>query len=161
MSLIHRCLAGVLALLALATAAAQSAPTPEPMTQQHLQNLIVEEGEDVVISGNVVHFSYHGVDLICISDSAADRMRIVSAIRPLSEVDGQQLLLAMAANFHTALDARYALSDGMIYAAYIHPLSPLTEQEFHSAVAQVATAASSFGDEYSSGLLFFPGLNPE
>ncbi len=35
----------------------------------------------------------------------------------------------MIANFHTALDARYAISDGVIYAAFIHPLSSLARRK--------------------------------
>lgn len=87
-------------------------------------------------------------------------MRIISPITSLSEVDGEQFLLAMAANFNTALDARYAVSDSVIYAAYIHPLKPLSEMELLSAIKQVATGRNTFGDEYTSGKLFFGGDVP-
>lgn len=63
----------------------------------------------------------------------------------------------LEANFHSALDARYATSDGVLYAAFIHPLSPLTEAEVRSAVAQVASLVRSFGTTYSSGELAYGG----
>ena len=104
-----------------------------------------------------MQFTYDDVRLICISDTSADRMRIISPIVALAEIDSEQMLLALAANFHTVLDARYALSEGVIYAAYIHPLSPLSNAEVLSAIRQVATAKNTFGNEYSSGALVFPG----
>jgi len=136
---------------------AQDRPAPSAMTQDRLHDLIVDTGTNVVIAGNVVQFEYQGVRLICISDVAADRMRIISPIVELAKIGTRQLLLALSANFHTALDARYALSDGIMYAAFIHPLSPLSDSEVLSAIRQVATANLTFGNEYTSGTLVFPG----
>ena len=127
------------------------------MTQDRLQDIILEVGSDVLISGNVVRFNFGGAELLCISDVTADRMRIVSPVVDLREIESEQLLIALAANFHTVLDARYAISDGSIYAAYIHPLSPLSDEQVLSAIRQVASARNTFGDEYSSGELMFGG----
>lgn len=91
------------------------------------------------------------------SDEAANRMRIISAITDVDQLSGDQLFYALAANFHSALDARYAISDGLVYAAFIHPLSSLSVAELRSAISQVASAHRTFGATYSSGELFFPG----
>ena len=144
-------------VLLASIADAQEVDVSRGMTQDRLHDLILEVGSDVVIAENMVRFTYDGADLLCISDVSADRMRIISPIVELSEVDSEQLLIALAANFHTALDARYAISDGVIYAAYIHPLRPLSDEEVLSAVRQVARARNTFGTEYSSGELFFGG----
>ena len=48
----------------------------------------------------------------------------------------------------------------MLYAAFIHPLGPLTEAELVSAVRQVSSLASSFGTGYTSGELVFGGGQP-
>ena len=85
-------------------------------------------------------------------------MRIIAPIAPLSETEGEQIMLAMAANFHSVLDARYAIGSGIVYAAYLHPLSSLTAEELESAIAQVAVAQQTFGTDYSSGVLVFPGF---
>ncbi len=144
-------------VLLASVANAQEADIAPGMTEGRLHDLILEIGSDVLISGSMVQFTYDGAVLMCISDSAADRMRIISPIIELSEIEGEQLILALAANFHTALDARYAISDGVVYAAYIHPLRPLSDEEVHSAIRQVARARNTFGDEYTSGELFFGG----
>jgi len=127
------------------------------MTGARLANIILEVGEDVVIDGNVIAFNYAGAGLQAIFDSQADRMRIVAPIISLAETDSEQLLLALAANYHSVLDVRYALSDGVIFAAFIHPLGSLTEADLESAITQVATARNTFGAQYSSGVAFFGG----
>jgi len=136
---------------------AQSDNQPVGMTQQQLHELIESVGSDVVISGNVVGFTINGIKLACISDVSANRMRILSPIMEVEQVEQQQLILAMAANFHTALDARYAISQDFIYSVFIHPLSSLTEKEVISAVYQVAQASATFGTEYTSGELQYGG----
>lgn len=147
-----------LLLSSIAAAEEQVAPG---MTQQKLHDLIVQVGDEVVISGNVLQFSYEGRKLLCVYDINADRMRIISPIAKVEDVETEQLLLALTANFHTVLDARYAISDGIVYAAYIHPLSPLSDAELVSAVRQVANAGNNFGDTYSSGELFYRGSTVE
>jgi len=146
-----------LIILLTAAANAQETAAPARMSQDQLQDLILEVGSDVFISGNVVRFTYDGAELLCVTDESADRMRIVSPIIELSAIDSEQLLLALAANFHTVLDARYAISDGIVYAAFIHPLGALSTAEVLSAIRQVATASNTFGDAYSSGELLFGG----
>lgn len=125
------------------------------MSQDRLHDLILETGQNIVISKNVVRFNFGEVNLLCISDANADRMRIISPIAKVEELEQQQLVLALMANFHTALDVRYAIREGVIYAAFIHPLSPLTDQQVYSAISQVASANRTFGKEYSSGELVF------
>ncbi len=88
-----------------------------------------------------------------ISDVAHDRMRIISTITEYKDVTKEQLDAMMVSNFHTAIDARYGVSHGILYSAYIHPLSSLSEEQIKSAVTQVANLTLSFGSEYSSGLL--------
>jgi cephalosporin-C deacetylase-like acetyl esterase len=79
------------------------------MTQQHLHELIQEVGSDVVVAGNIVQFAFDGADMLYISDIAADRMRIISPIVEITTVDREQLLLALMANFHSALAARHSI----------------------------------------------------
>ena len=77
-----------------------------------------------------------------------------------SKLTPEQVSRILEANFHTALDARYATSKGYLYAAFIHPLSLLTEREIRSAVVQVANLARAFGTTYSSGGLVYGGGSP-
>lgn len=154
-------LAIALFLILSTTANAQEATEEPGMTQAHLHDLILEAGTNVIISGNAVQFEFEGTELLCISDISADRMRIISPIANLAEVGSEQLLLALAANFHSVLDVRYAIGEGIVYSAYIHPLTPLGDEEVLSAISQVAQARNTFGVDYSSGALFFGGGAPK
>jgi hypothetical protein len=136
--------------LLAAAAAAQEAPGPR-MTQDALQGIIAEAAAESKAQGNVIVFRLGEATLVCVSDEAADRMRIFAPIKPIEEASVEELLAAMHANFHTVLDARYAMSNGMIYAAFLHPLSPLTRAQVLSAIRQVATARESFGTAFSGG----------
>jgi len=96
-----------------------------------------------------------GVKMMCLTDEVHDRMRIVAAITEVSKMTPDQRDRIMSANFHSALDARYAVRDGVLFSAFIHPLSPLSKEEVASAVSQVAELAKTFGTTYSSGALTF------
>ncbi len=133
--------------------------TPEPMTQESLANQIMEIVGDATISQNVVEFQFEGVGIACVSDGIHDRMRLVAPITRLGTAEAAQLEVLLIANFHTTLDARYAISDGVIYAAFLHPLSTLTRPQLDSAIRQVASLALNFGSSYSSGELTF-GAEP-
>ena len=60
-------------------------------------------------------------------------------------------------NFESALDARYAIAQGLVWSAFIHPLSSLTEAELISAMAQTFNTATTYGKSYSSGMFHFRG----
>ena len=67
--------------------------------------------------GPVLEFTFQGTRLACVSDREHDRMRIIAPIRRQSELSADQIVRILEANFHTALDARYATSEGVLYAA--------------------------------------------
>jgi hypothetical protein len=127
------------------------------MTQERLHAIIAEAAQEVRAQGNVIAFRLGEIQLLGISDVAADRMRIIAPVKPLEEATPEELLAALHANFHTVLDARYAVSNGIVFAAYLHPLSPLTREQILSAMRQVAAARESFGGSYSGGGPAFGG----
>jgi Cu2+-containing amine oxidase len=138
-------------------------PTRAEMTPERLQEVISEIAGPVETQANVLVFSLAEREFYCIFDTAADRMRIVSPIAQVADLSPEQIITALAANYHTALDARYAMADGIMYSAYIHPLSPLTDDELRSAIEQVARANLTFGTSYSSTDLSFglPQAEPD
>ncbi len=93
---------------------------------------------------------------ICLTDEHYNRMRIISPITESMNITQDQLLKCMEANFHTALDVKYAISNGILWAAFIHPLKELTQKQVIDAVGQVYSACKTFGSTYTSGDLFFP-----
>ena len=131
------------------------APGFEPMTQQVLEQILREQTEQCVGQPGMIQFAFAGVPMACISDVAHDRMRIIAPIVETQRITDEQWQAMFEANFHTALDARYATRKGVLYAAYIHPLSPLTKAQLLSALRQVANLAKTFGTTYTSGDLQF------
>ena len=129
--------------------------TPEVMSQNSLAMHIQEIAGGAEVSQNVVEFRYEGVGIACVSDENHDRMRLIAPIATLDAAEASRLEVLLIANFHTTLDARYAISDGVIYAAFLHPLSTLTRPQLESAIRQVASLSLNFGSSYSSGELIF------
>lgn len=95
--------------------------------------------------------------LVCITDENNNRMRIISPVTEVTNLSEEQLLNSLVANFHTALDVKYAISDEILWSVFIHPLKELSETQFEDAVIQVYNAAETFGTIYSSTNLSFPG----
>jgi len=102
--------------------------------------------------------------LMVLTDQRANRMRIMMPIREFDpeEVEDLQLaLIAMHANYDRALDARYAVHEGVLWSVFIHPLGSLTSGDLANAIAQVQTLRDNTGTTYSStDLLFGGGLAP-
>jgi len=127
------------------------------MTQEKMQNLVGIDINTQVLEEEkgYVLFKYLGVKMALISDEEHDRMRIISPITVYSNLAPSIKDSLMHSNFHLALDARYAVSEDTLYAAFIHPLSTLNQEDLQSALKQVSNLASSFGKTYSSGQLDF------
>ena len=134
-----------------------SAPPPSaesgatPMTQERMEAILRSIASAAKGTPGMLDFTFQGVRLQCISDIQADRMRIIAAIGPVSALTGEQIARILDANFVTSLDARYGASQGILFAAFLHPLSPLTQGELVSAAGQVASLARTFGSTYSAG----------
>lgn len=94
--------------------------------------------------------------LLCLTDEFHNRMRIISPIKKVEEAGKEEILKCMEANFHTALDVKYAISDDVIWAAFIHPLKELTDEQVVDAMAQVYAAVLTYGTSYTSTNLTFP-----
>jgi len=96
--------------------------------------------------------------LLVVTDERANRMRIMMPIQSFDPEKGEDLktaLIALSANYDRALDARYAVSEGILWAAFIHPLRSLTKEDLASALEQVQTLRKNTGTTYSSGALIF------
>lgn len=158
---------GLLALAGISLLGAGVVEPPKPdspqrggMTIRSLQTILEETVQNLKGNNDQWRFTFAGVEMALLTNVAHDRLRIVSPILPETEVTDLQRTQMLEANFHTTLDARYATSQGVVYAAYIHPLSPLKRTEVHSALRQVAELVKTFGTTYSSGSLSFGSPQP-
>ncbi|MGF1508634.1 MAG: hypothetical protein ACFB9M_03930 [Myxococcota bacterium] len=95
--------------------------------------------------------------VVVISDARANRMRIMTAITPSEELPADKLRRLLQANFDSALDARYAVAQGMVWSVFVHPLGSLSAEDALSGLAQVVVAAESYGTSFTSGALVFGG----
>ena len=133
--------------------------TWQPMTTERLDELIGAIGDGITGGPETGIWEFTVVDtpVSVIADEANDRMRIVVPIAYAEEVPPEILFRALQANFDTALDSRYAIAQGVIWATFIHPLSPLTDEQFLSGTGQTVNLARTFGTTYNSGALTFGG----
>jgi len=129
------------------------------VTLEELQQVLSDVADEVEGEDGRWQLRMGQVALACMTDMRFDRMRIIAPIAEIDEVTDELRDACLEANFHTALDARYATSDGVLYAAFIHPLSPLEPEQVESAVQQVANLVETFGTSFSSGALVF-GVPP-
>lgn len=144
-------------LLILFLIAAINLVSAQNMNAKKLIKLIEQNSDTVSIQGNSIQFLYKQRPLICVYDENANRMRIISPIVETKDLEEEQLLNALVANFHSALDVKYALSDEIMWSVFIHPLKELYEYQVIDAIDQVYSASATFGNTYSSTSLVFPG----
>ncbi len=102
-------------------------------------------------------FKVDGIELAVITDERADRMRIIAPVVEVADLDKDVLITMLEANFDRALDAKYSVWRGAVWAVYTHPLSPTTKEQFDSAARQVAQLVRTFGTTYSSLDIVFGG----
>ncbi|MBW1296597.1 hypothetical protein GBO31_13870 [Aquimarina litoralis] len=125
------------------------------MNNETLGEIITQKADTINgIVGNW-QFLYKETPMLCVTDEKNNRMRIIAPITESSNLDKDLLLDSMTANFHSALDVKYAISNGILWSAYVHPLKELTTEQVESAISQVYLAAKTFGTTFSSTELLF------
>lgn len=127
------------------------------MTGERLQELIERIDPQLESSANGARFSIDEREIYLVFDQSANRMRVMTPIARTDSLKPDELTRMLQANFDSALDARYAIANEVVWSVYIHPLAELTETQFASALAQVVTAAATYGGSYSSGALIYGG----
>ncbi|NHF59774.1 hypothetical protein FK220_010515 [Flavobacteriaceae bacterium TP-CH-4] len=129
----------------------------QDMNPAKLRALIAQVADTTEAQGNSIRFIYKGTFLVCVYDENANRMRIITPIVEREQLGEEELLNALVANFHSALDVKYALSDEIIWSVFIHPLKELSKHQVLDAIDQVYSASATFGTTFSSTDLVFPG----
>lgn len=134
--------------------------TPElepPMTYERLGNIIFALDPNAQPQGPGFQLTVADVTVFVITDIVADRMRAMVAIGSAEDLSSADLKRVMQANFDSTLDARYAIANGTLWAAFIHPLSPLETEQLISGLAQTVNIAKTYGTLYSGGAAEFGG----
>lgn len=168
-----RLLVGTFAVIVAPLAAAPITPEPPtdrppsmtasvctsgaPMTLDCLDALIRQVDVSANRDGPGWQLTVDGTVVQVIADADHDRMRIVVPVRKESDVSDAMLRRCMQANFATALDARYAVAQGVLWTAFLHPLGSLDEALLLSGLGQTVMLARSYGTTFRSGELSFRG----
>lgn len=131
------------------------------MTNARLAALILRLDDEAKGENGFWRLQLEDFEVYVVTDENAGRMRAMVPVAPLEEVSEEVLLRMMQANFDSALDARYAIANDTLWAAFIHPLQDLSDALFFSGVAQAVNLAATYGTTFSSGALVFRGGDSE
>lgn len=133
----------------------------QKMTPTKLGRIFTEISDSIYSQKNQWRFTIKNIPLIAIADSTHNRMRIISPVAEVKKLNNQLLLASLAANFHTALDIKYAISDSLLWSIYVHPLKELSKTQVINAISQVYYGNINYGTTFSSTSLVFPGKQPK
>ncbi len=128
-----------------------------PMTLERMAQIVLALDPDAKQTGPAFEMSVDDVPILIITDPRADRMRAMVPIRLAEDIDAAEWQRLMQANFDSALDARYAVAQGRLWAVFIHPLSPLQRDQFISGIGQTVNVAQTYGSLYTGGAMQFGG----
>jgi len=131
------------------------------MTPEQLDEIIQVLDPEAQSDGRIWQFQIAGVPILIITDPEADRMRAIAPVREAADIPLEQLTRMMQANFDSALDARYAIAQGTVWSAYIHPLGALEKNQLISGLGQMVNLTQSYGTLYSGGALQYGGGDSE
>ncbi len=112
--------------------------------------------EDITGGNGHWQFVIGDTQIICLTDELHNRMRFIAPIIETKKMTASEMTACLEANFHTALDIKYAISDDVLWSVFMHPLKELTENQVEDAIQQVYAGAQNFGTSYSSSNLYFP-----
>ncbi|MCD2258273.1 hypothetical protein KWG70_03525 [Psychroserpens sp. XSD401] len=131
------------------------------MNNDKLNEIYTTLSDSIQGNNGAWQFFVNDVQLASFTDTNHNRMRIISPIVEANSLDDDLLKAALVANFHTALDVKYAVSEGILWAVFIHPLKELTDHQVKDAISQVYHANINFGTTFASTSLTFPWAGSE
>ncbi|SHH02211.1 hypothetical protein SAMN05444003_1693 [Cognatiyoonia sediminum] len=135
---------------------ALSAQEREPlMTPDRMFQIALALDPDARPLPNGIEMTIEDVPVLIVADIVANRMRAMVPIRLAEGMTPEELERVLQANFDTALDSRYALANGRLWAVYIHPFAQLERDQFISGIAQTVNIANSYGTLFSGGAAQF------
>ena len=126
-------------------------------TFDDLKLIIAQEAIIVEEQENMVQYTIGELPLYLIVDEEANRMRMMSPIIEVKELNHADFETLMEANFDRALDAKYATSNGILWSVYAHPLKELYKEQVLDALNQVRWLVYNYGTSYSSTTMVFGG----
>jgi hypothetical protein len=130
------------------------------MTQHEMEIVFAGQVEKIEGPTGAIRTQIDNFNVYLVSDVSFDRMQILMPIARTDGLDRRVFNVLLEANFQKTLDARYAVSEGVVYGIYLHPISTLTPAMIRSALEQVVNLGRTYGTTFSSQTQPF-GVAPE
>lgn len=127
------------------------------MTLERLDQILRALDPNIETNGRIWQLTVANTPVLIVTDPENDRMRALSPVKEVAELEEGALQRMMQANFDSALDARYAIAKDMVWSTYIHPFGPLEKDQLISGIGQVVNLAQTYGTLYSGGAMQFGG----
>lgn len=134
---------------------AVEAPAIVDMDLDRMEAILTALDPETERAGAAFRFTIEDVPVLIVTDPRADRMRAMVPIRSAEGLSDADLTRMMQANFDSALDARYAIAEGRVWAVFIHPLRALRPEQLISGIGQTVNVATSYGTAFTSGVTQF------
>lgn len=125
------------------------------MTVAEMESIFAGQVDAIEGPPGAIRTRVGDISVYLISDELRDRMRIVAPIAHTDGIDPRVFNVLLEANFDRTLDARYGISEGVVYAVFLHPVSSLTPALIQSGFEQVLSLWRTYGTTFSSGKLEF------
>ncbi|WP_298434453.1 hypothetical protein [uncultured Jannaschia sp.] len=125
------------------------------MTLDRMTEILTALDPEIEAAGGAFRFTIEDVPVLIVTDPRADRMRAMVPIRSAAGLTEADLRRMMQANFDSALDARYAVAEGRVWAIFIHPFRALDRRQLIDGIGQTVNAALTYGTLFTSGALQF------
>ena len=128
----------------------------EPMDMHRLERIFADQVDAITGSAGALQTQIDGTPVYCLSDPDADRMQILAPVVRVAGLDPRVFEVLLQANFQSTLDARYAIADDVVFAAFLHPISSLSPAMIRSSLSQVMSLVKTFGSSYSAQEFVLP-----
>lgn len=129
----------------------------QEMDFKNLKLTLAQRAQVIEEDNNVIQYELDGLRIYLITDENANRMRLMSPVQEESKLTSDDLTTLMKANYDRALDAKYAISNGILWSVYAHPLKELTKEQLIDALYQVKNLVNNYGTTYTSTDFVFGG----
>lgn len=129
----------------------------QDMNFKNLKLTLAKKAVVVKEENNVIEYELSQVRIYLIADEGANRMRLMAGIMEESKLTKDDLIKVMEANYDRALDAKYAISNDVLWSVFTHPLKELSPEQVIDALIQVKNLVHNYGTTYTSTDLVFGG----
>ena len=102
-------------------------------------------GED----GNYQLF-YRGIVVLAVIDKESDRLKLLSPIVYLKDINEDEITKCLEANFDNLQKIKYAVSNDIIWSIYDNSYKKISTTQIDEALLQLYYSTGTFGGKYSS-----------